>query len=161
MIAAPQPRDRLPSHVMSVAKFERFFRVAAGIDVDKQDLKRYGDFINQKIYDLLSCAEETARANRHAVILPFDLPVTKGLRTCIREFEQIDEKIELAPILDHIAALPPLDLNFSGDTKAELPAIAGGLSVALARAFKIIDLNLKNPRAEHWQRVFSIFDLLQ
>jgi hypothetical protein len=35
--------------VMAVTKFERFFRVAAGLDVDKQDLKRYSDFVNQQI----------------------------------------------------------------------------------------------------------------
>jgi hypothetical protein len=52
MIAAVQSNKRSSSHVMSVAKFERFFRIAAGLDVDKQDLKRYSDFINHKIYDL-------------------------------------------------------------------------------------------------------------
>ena len=39
--------------VMNIKKFERFFRVAAGLDVDKNDLERYSDFVNQKIYDLL------------------------------------------------------------------------------------------------------------
>ena len=53
MIAAVQSNKRPTSHVMRVAKFERFFRIAAGLDVDKEDLKRYSDCINQKIYDLL------------------------------------------------------------------------------------------------------------
>ena len=39
--------------VLGVVKFERFFRVAAGLDVDKADLKRYSDFVNHKVYDLL------------------------------------------------------------------------------------------------------------
>ena len=39
--------------VMTVDKFERFFRAAAGLDVDKKDLKRYSDFVDHKIYDLL------------------------------------------------------------------------------------------------------------
>ncbi|MEA2740023.1 MAG: hypothetical protein QOH05_3330, partial [Acetobacteraceae bacterium] len=38
---------------MGVTKFERFFRVAASLDVDEHDLKRYTDFVNHKIYDLL------------------------------------------------------------------------------------------------------------
>ena len=38
--------------VMAVTKFERFFRVVVGLHVDKQDLRRYSDFVNQKIYDL-------------------------------------------------------------------------------------------------------------
>jgi hypothetical protein len=33
-------------------------------------------------------------------------------------------------------------------------------AVALARAFKILDPDLKHPAAELWQRSFQIFDLL-
>jgi hypothetical protein len=39
--------------VMGVAKFERFFRLVAGLDVDKDDLKRFNEFINKKLVDLL------------------------------------------------------------------------------------------------------------
>jgi hypothetical protein len=88
------------------------------------------------------------------------LPLTKGLQDCIREFRQLDEEVELDPILDHLAARPPLDLPYSEEMKAQFPLIVGGLSVALARSFKINDPNLKNPSSEHWQRSFEIFDLL-
>ena len=49
--------------VMAVTKFERFFRVVAGLHVDKQDLRRYSDFINQKIYDLLLRGQAAPKAN--------------------------------------------------------------------------------------------------
>jgi hypothetical protein len=160
MIAALDPRERLPSHVMGVAKFERFFRITAGLDVDKQDLKRYDEFINQKLYDLLRQGEATAKANGRAVIEPFDLPVTQGLQESIHQFKYIDEQIELAPILDHLAARPPLDLAYGGQTERRLPELAGGLSVALARTFKIMDGQLKDPQTKHWQQCFRIFDLL-
>ena len=39
--------------IMGVARFERFFRSAAGLNVDKDDLKRYNDFVHHKLYDLL------------------------------------------------------------------------------------------------------------
>lgn len=39
--------------LMGVNRFERFFRTAAGLDVDKDDLRRYSDFVNRKVYDLL------------------------------------------------------------------------------------------------------------
>jgi hypothetical protein len=161
MIAALPPRERLPSLMMSVAKFERFFRITAGLDVDKSDLKRYSDFINQKIFDLLVRGEETAMSNGRHVIEPFDLPITKGLQESIREFSHVDETIELRLILDQIAARPPLGLGYSKETAAKFPQIAGGLSIALARTFKIVDPGLKNPQTEHWQRAFRIFDLLQ
>ena len=159
---AQRPIDRaLPAiHVMGVARFERLFRAAAGLDVDKEDLKRYSDFVNHKVYDLLVRGEAVAKANGRDLIEPIDLPITKGLQEDIRAFKEIDEQIELAPILDHLTARPPLDLVNSEETEAQLPVIVGGLSVALARAFKIIDPDLKNPQTKHWQRSFQLFDLL-
>ena len=138
MIAAVQSNTTPASHVMSVAKFERFFRTAAGLDVDKQDLKRYSDFINRKIYDLLVQAEAVAKANGRVIIEPFDLPITRGLQQSIHEFENIDERIELRPILDHLTAQPPLELAYGENTERRLPSVVGGLSVALASAFKIM-----------------------
>jgi hypothetical protein len=161
-VIAQRPIDRAaaPTHVMGVARFERFFRVAAGLDVDKDDLKRYNDFVNHKVYDLLLRGEATAKANGRDFIEPVDLPITKGLQENIHVFKELDENIELKPILDHLTARPPLVLDYSEETVAQLPVIAGGLSVALARAFKIIDPDLKNPQSTHWQRSFQIFDLL-
>lgn len=145
---------------MAVPRFERLFREAAGIDVDKTDLRRHSDFVNRKLHDLLTAAEETARRNGRASIEPFDLPITKGLRASIHEFRQLDQELELAPILDQLAARPPLDLPYGSDTDAMFPAIVGGLTVALARSFKVLDPALKNPSTEHWEKSFQIFDLL-
>jgi hypothetical protein len=145
---------------MGVARFHRFFRTAASLDVHKQDLKRFSAFVNHKLYDLLVRGAENARANGRHLIAPFDLPITKGLQVSIDAFKAIDETIELEPILDQLTARPPLDLPPSEETEARLPDIVGGLGVALARAFKIIDPDLKHPAAEHWQRSFQIFDLL-
>jgi hypothetical protein len=78
----------------------------------------------------------------------------------VHRFKEIDETVELRPILDRLIANPPLDLELSEETEAELYAAAGGLSIALARTFKIIDPDLKNPQARHWERSFQIFDLL-
>jgi hypothetical protein len=159
---AQRPPDRAvpPSHVTGVATLEHFFRAAAGLDVDKEDLKRYREFVNHKIHDLLICAEAVAKANGRDVIEPIDLPITKGLRESIHRFKEIDETVALRSLLDRFVALPSLDLSTSEETEAELATVAGGLSVALARAFKLIDPDLKNPQTVHWQRSFQIFDLL-
>ncbi|KWX00386.1 DUF1931 domain-containing protein [Carbonactinospora thermoautotrophica] len=146
--------------VMGVAKFERFFRAAAGLDVDKDDLRRYSDFVNQKLYDLLVVGQAAAKANGRDIINPPDLPITKGLQESIRDFKDINEEIELQRVLENLAARPSLDLPFSEETQAQLPTIVGGMSVALARAFKIIDPDVRNPQTEQWERVFRIFALL-
>jgi uncharacterized protein DUF1931 len=146
--------------VKGIPKLERLFRLAAQLDVDKSDLQRYTDFVNQKIYDLLLRGEATARANGRDIIQPYDLPITKGLQECVHEFKQISAEIDLQPVLDYLAARPPLDLAYSDETEAELPRIFGGVSVGLARTFKMIDPDLKNPQTTHWEKAIGIFNLL-
>jgi hypothetical protein len=146
--------------VMGVAKFERFFRAAASLDVDKDDLRRHNDFVGQKVYDLLLIGQAAARFNLRDVIEVWDLPVTKGLQESMDRFEELDEAVELQPILDAVAARGPLDLGLGVDTEARLPTVAGGVSVALAQALKLIDPRSKNPSSQHWERAFQLFDLL-
>jgi hypothetical protein len=146
--------------VMNVAKFERFFRAAASLDVDHAGLKRYNDFLDKAIYNLLLRGQANAKTNDHEIIWPSDLPITRGLQESIHAFREIDEDIELQPILEGLTKRPPLDVDYSGETEAELPGIAGGLSLALARSFRIIDPKLKNPMPQHWKRPFKLFDLL-
>jgi hypothetical protein len=146
--------------LMGVNRFERFFRAAAGLDVDKEDLRRYSDFVNRKVHDLLLIGQAAAKANGRDIIEPWDVPITKGLEKSIHDFRRMDEEVELRPILEQLAALPPIDLAYSEETEARLPGIVGGLTLALARTFKILDSKLKNPQAEQWERAFRIFDLL-
>ena len=62
--------------IIGVSKFERLFREAAGLDVDKNDLARLNDFVRQKVYDLLLAAQATAKDNQRDVIQLHDLPLT-------------------------------------------------------------------------------------
>lgn len=146
--------------VMNVPTFERFFRSAGDLDVDKSDVKRYNDFIDEQLYDLLVIAQAKAKANVRDVIEPHDLPVTAGLQECIHRFRKLDEEIALEPILEGLVARPQLDLTLSDEAQAELPEVAGGISLALAQAFHIIDPNVRNPQTAQWSRAFQLFDLL-
>jgi hypothetical protein len=157
---ARREAEEPPTRSEGIALLERFFRVAGSVDVDKEDLKRHRAFINDKIYDLLLRGEAAASANGRDVIEPFDLPITKGLQESIHAFGKIEGEFEIETLLDRLTARPPLDRALSVETEARLPAIAGGLTFALARSFRIIDPELKNPRSEHWERSRQIFDLL-
>jgi hypothetical protein len=138
----------------------RLFREAAGLDIDKSDLRRHDEFVNRKIHDLLQRACAIAKANERDVVLPQDVPVTAGLQQCIHAFRALDQDVEVRPILDQLAKLPQLELDFSDALTAALPDLAGGLSVALARSFKIVNPGLKNPDSADWDRAFALFDLL-
>jgi hypothetical protein len=144
----------------NVTKFEHLFRSAASVNVDKNDLKRYREFVNQKMYDLLIIGQGTAKANGRDVLEARDLPITKGLQECTDAFRRMDTEIGLGPIMDYIVMRPPLEVSLSDASATRLPVIAGGLSVALGRTFKIIDPNLKRPTREEWEQAFRIFDLL-
>jgi hypothetical protein len=146
--------------VMGVSKFERFFRAAAEVDVDKDDLKRYSDFINEKLYDLLLVGQAATRFNGRGMLEFWDLPITKGLQESMHKFRKLDEDIEVQPILDQLALRPQLDVLYSDDLLQRLPEIVGGMSLALAQSFKIVDPKLTNPSSEHWERAFQLFNLL-
>jgi hypothetical protein len=143
-----------------IPRFQRLFRAAASLDIDKDDLKRYDDFVDGKIYDLILIGQAHAKANARDIIEPHDLPVTKGLQECVHEFRKLEEEIELESLLERLAKHPPFELTVADETEAGLPELAGGLTVALARAFKLLDPQLKNPRTEHWERAARVFDLL-
>ena len=147
-------------HVMGATKFRRFFRAAAGLRVDDNDLKRYSDFVNDKLADLLVVGRAAAKASGRDVILAHDLPITKGLQQCIHEFERLGEEPELEPLLADIAAIPPMRGELSDEVMAKVPVIVGGLSLAMARTFRIVAPKRTNPGSAEWQDVFAIFDLL-
>jgi hypothetical protein len=146
--------------VLGFVRFERLFRAAGGVDVDRDDIRRYLDFVNDALYDLLIIGRNTAKAGARDVIEPQDLPVTKGLQESTHAFEKLDEEIQLGPILDEVAARPPLDVTLSEETAERLPLLFGGISVALARTFRLIDAELKAVHTEEWERAFAIFRLL-
>jgi hypothetical protein len=146
--------------LIGVSQFERFFRVAAGLDVDKDDLKRCQVFVNHKVADLLIRAEALAKADGRDLVEYADLPITKGLQESIDRFEELDAEVELAPVLERITAWPQLDVGLTEGTRASLPRVAGGLCLALARSFRLMDPEVKNPQTKHWEQAFQVFDLL-
>ena len=153
-------RSREPdvTHATGFHQLQNLFRTAANIGIDKQDVKRYEHFVNLKIYDLLVRGEAMAKANQRDVIEPIDLPITKGLQECIQHFTTFDA--DARPILERVTEWPPLDLSMSDATTERLSDIAGGIGVALARVFKAMDPDLKNPQAVHWQRGYEVFAVL-
>jgi histone H3/H4 len=146
--------------VISVASFERFFREAADLDVDKTDLKRFQAFVREKIADLLTIAQARARVDDRDFIESRDLPITKGLQESIHRFRRLDLGAEVRLMLEEIATRPQLDLAVAVDVDEVLPEVAGGLSLALGQTFRLVDPNVRNPATAHRVRAIRIFDLL-
>lgn len=88
-----------------------------------------------------------ADANARDIVVPPDLPITKGLQESTHAFREVDKDLELSPLLAQVLMLSPLDLALAERTQAQLPDLVGGLSLALVRTFKILDPDLKNPHS--------------
>ncbi|NPA33617.1 MAG: DUF1931 family protein [Chlorobi bacterium] len=146
--------------IIGVAQFEKLFRKAASLDVDKNDLKRLSNFVVRKLADMLIVAKAAAKQNDRDIIFLYDLPITKGLQETMHEFKKLEEEIELKPILTELAKLPDYDVVLTVDVEERLPEIVGALIIALARTMKVIDPKLKNPQTEHWDRAEAIFSML-
>jgi hypothetical protein len=76
-----------------------------------------------------------------------------------REFAKLDEADEVRELLSQAMRRPPAEVSFSERAGRLLVELFGGLSIALARSFTVIDPTVKNPSTEHWDRAF-VFRML-
>jgi hypothetical protein len=143
-----------------IPELKRFFRAAGGVDVDKDDLRRFREFVDQKIDDMAIAGRNSASWNDRDVIAPQDLPITKGLQERMREFDKLDEAEEIRALLRGTIRRPPADVTFSEETEEELTELFGGMGIALARSFRIVDPDVTNPSTEHWDRAFDLFRMV-
>jgi hypothetical protein len=144
----------------TIHRLEKLFRRTADLDFDKSDIGRLENFIRHKVEDLVVRGEANAKANDRDVIQPWDLPITKGLQETVHRFRQINAELQLTDYLVGLTGSPPSDLAIGDETQARFSEIAGGLCLALADAFRIIDPSLKNPTTRDWERAYRLFDLL-
>jgi hypothetical protein len=148
------------THPSGIAVFERFFRSVAGVKIDKDDVRRFREFIDEMIDDIAVTGRNSAKSNGRDVIAAQDLPITKGVQERMREFDKLEEAVEIRELLRQAIRQPPSDVTFADDAEQLLPELFGGLSIALARAFGVVDATVSNPSTEHWNRVFTLFRLV-
>jgi hypothetical protein len=142
-----------------IPEVQRFFREAGSVDVDKSDLDRYRAFVDEKIDDLAVAGRGAATWNGRDVVAPQDLPITAGLQERMREFGRLDSADDLRQWLGPALRRPPDDVTFGEETEGVLTEAFGGISVALARSFRIVDPDVKNPSSQHWERAVELFRL--
>ena len=148
------------SHPTGIPLFERSFHSVAGIKVDKNDLRRFRDFVDEQIDSIAIAGREAAKWNGRGVIVAQDLPITKGVQERMREFDKLDEAEQVRDLLRQVVRRPPADVTFNEDTERMLPELFGGLSIALARSFRLIDPKAENPSTQHWERARDFFRLI-
>jgi hypothetical protein len=102
--------------------------------------------VHRKAHDLLLMSQAAAKFNLRDVIEFWDLLITKGLQENIHAFTQLDEQIELEPILEGLTQLPPLDLEYGEETRLKLPSCRRGSSTRAARSPRLARDNTSRNR---------------
>ncbi|UMB69596.1 DUF1931 family protein [Mycobacterium paraterrae] len=148
------------THPSGIPAFERFFGSAASIKIDKNDVRRFREFIDEQIDDIAIAGRNSAKWNGRDVVVVQDLPITKGVQERMREFDKLEEAEEIRELLRQEVRQPPSDVTFAEDTEQLLPELFGGLSIALARSFAVVDPKVASPSTEHWDRAFTLFRLV-
>ena len=148
------------THPSGIPAFERFFRSVASIKIHKNDVRRFREFVDEQIDDIAIAGRNSAKWNGRDVVVVQDLPITKGVQERMREFDKLEEAEEIRELLRQVVRQPPGDVTFAEDTERLLPELFGGLSIALARSFRVVDPKVSNPSPEHWDRVFTLFRLV-
>ena len=148
------------THPSGIPVFERFFRSVASIKIDKNDVRRFREFVDEEIDDIAIAGRNTAKWNGRDVIMAQDLPITKGVQERMREFDKLEEAEEIRKLLRQVVRQPPNDVTFADETEELLPELFGALGIALARSFRLVDPTVSHPSTEHWNRVFTLFRLV-
>jgi Domain of unknown function (DUF1931) len=78
------------THPSGIPVFERFFRSVASIKIDKNDVRRFREFVDEQIDEIAIAGRNSAKWNRRDVIVAQDLPITKGIQERMREFDKLE-----------------------------------------------------------------------
>ncbi len=146
--------------VTGAHKIEALYKKAAGLRIDKSKVKLISDVVDQKLYDLLVIAEANARYNGRDVIWMCDVPLTKAMKESMQKFKELEEELELQPILDHLATLPPLKYGLEEELEKKLPDLAGTLIYVMANISKEFSPKDKIISAKEMEKVETILNLM-
>ncbi|BBX42660.1 DUF1931 family protein [Mycobacterium simiae] len=87
------------THPSGLPVFERFFRSVANIKIDRNDVRRFREFVDEQIDDIAISGRTSAKSNGRDVIVAQDLPITKGMQERMREFDKLEEADEIRQLL--------------------------------------------------------------
>jgi hypothetical protein len=146
--------------VNGIPEVTRLFRAGGDVDVDDDHVQRCWEFVDEMVEDLAIAGRDSARWNGHDVTAAQDLPITRGLREQVRAFSSLYEAVDLRRLLRESWRRPPEDVTVGEETEDVRIEAFGGISLALARSFRVIDPQVRNPSTAHWDRAFDLFRLL-
>ncbi len=144
--------------VASYKKLQILFRRGVGLDIDKSKAERIIKHTERVLRDMFDIAmEKTERRKGEEVILD-DVPITKGIREYIKKFEELQEKIDIEPILAYLRLGKWIPL--SQEVVDILPELVGTLLLLSGRVIKTISEDTRKPAAAEVEKALAAIDLI-
>ncbi|BDY13116.1 DUF1931 family protein [Hydrogenimonas cancrithermarum] len=141
-------------------KIELLFKKAAGLRLAKNKVQEIEEKIDRKLYDMLTVAEANAGYNNRDVIWLSDMPLTKAMRESMQKFAELEEALELQPILDRLAIHPPIKYEMEAELEKRLPEIVGTLIYVLAKITKAFSPDDNAVAEDELKKAMRILDLM-
>jgi hypothetical protein len=110
-------KERAMIRPVGIPVFEGFFRAVPGLDFDKEDLRRFHRYVDEKVDHLGVAGCNTARWNGRDIIAPQELPITAVLQERMREFDDLDVAGEVRDLLRLSVRRPSSDVTVSDETE--------------------------------------------
>jgi hypothetical protein len=148
------------SVIFGANRLEELVWRVSEVELDNNDLQRLSELVGDKLYDLLLVGVQHASYNNRDLIMEPDLPLTRGLRESMQDFELYEEEVDIGPILEQLAIYPQLEREPSQEVIDLLPAIVGTLIVVTTQLMTVVDPGISNPDSETWDRVTETMNLL-
>ncbi|BBG66852.1 hypothetical protein NNO_2149 [Hydrogenimonas sp.] len=140
-------------------KIEQIFKAAAGLRLPKNKVAEIEQKVDSKLYDMLVTAEESAGYNARDVIWLSDVPLTKAMKDSMMKFRELEEELQLEPLLEKLASRPPLKYELEVALEKRLPEIAGTLIYILAKITKEFSPGDNLVSEDELKRAFRVLDL--
>lgn len=139
-------------------KLQILFRRGVGLDIDKSKAERIIEHTERVLRDLFDIAMEKAERRKSEFVELDDIPLTKGIKEYMKKFHEIEEEIDIEPILAFLKLGKWVPL--SEDVLEILPDLVGTLLLLSGRVIKTISEDTRKPTAEEVEKALSAIDLI-
>ncbi len=139
-------------------KLQILFRRGVGLDIDKSKAERIIEHTERVLRDLFDIAMEKAERRKSEFVELDDIPLTKGIKEYMKRFHELEEEIDIEPILAFLKLGKWVPL--SEEVLEILPDLVGTLLLLSGRVIKTISEDTRKPTAEEVEKALSAIDLI-
>ncbi len=144
--------------VASYKKLQILFRRGVGLDIDKSKAERIIEHTERVLRDMFDIAMEKAERRKAEEVVLDDIPLTKGIKEYMKKFHEIEEEIDVEPIIAYLKLGKWVPL--SKEVVEILPELVGTLLLLSGRVIKTISEDTRKPTATEVEKALSAIDLI-